>query len=411
MLTKRRLKIGIAAVVLGVSAFACVLLCLYPSEGKRGDSQVLRTTESLPKDAEQPYAVTMSPVGTVTFRHPPQRIVTLDANYNDMLVALGEGQNLLATGFAQNNFNGFYRQLDKVNTGLDFSRIQFLSGGNGNLFDKEYLYQLRAEVHHIDPLRLASSRGWSMADVEEVAKNVAPFFANRYSRENIYRGSEPYEFYTLWQLSDKVGQVYRRAERITKLKEIGDRLTEEIRAKLPAAEQRPKVGLIYYGKGRITPYSLQHNGFGQAQYAAVGAQDAFEGRNIATYGDGGALGTSLDLEGLLSINPDVLIMPFAIYDKSGAKSGARAAFEQFQALKDDPLAKRLKAFQTGKVFPGGTPLQGPVFYLFQVEMAAKQIYPAIFGPYRDDQAYPQQEWLFDRAAVAAILNGEEPYVR
>jgi len=49
-------------------------------------------------------------------------------------------------------------------------------------------------------------------------------------------------------------------------------------------------------------------------------------------------------------------------------------------------------------------LQGPVFLLFQIEMAAKQIYPDSFGSYRDDQSYPPAEQLFDRAAVAAALN-------
>lgn len=411
LLTRRRLKIGVAAVILCMSAFACVLLCVYPSEGKRGDTRVLRTVEEAPQQDMQPYTVTMSPVGTVAFRKPPERIVTLDANYNDMLAAVGREKNLLATGFAQNNYDGFYRQLTGLKNGIDFSKTTFLSRGTGNLFDKELLYQLKADVHHIDPLQLASSRGWSKADIEEIARNVAPFFANRFSRENIYHGKEPYEFYTLWQLTEKVAQVYRRPDRVARLKEIGDRMTAQIMAKLPPADKRPKIGLIYYGKGRITPYSLNHGGFGQAQYAAVGAQDAFEGRNIATYGDAGALGTSLDVEGLLSINPDVLIMPFAIYGKTGSQDGARAAFEQFQALKDDPLAKRLKAFQTGRVYPGGTPLQGPLFYLFQIEMAAKQIYPEMFGPFRDDQAYPRQEWLFDRSALEAVLNDGEPNVR
>ena len=49
----------------------------------------------------------------------------------------------------------------------------------------------------------------------------------------------------------------------------------------------------------------------------------------------------------------------------------------------------------------------PVFYLFQIEMAAKQIYPDIFGSYRDDQNYPTGEQMFDRKRVASILSGEE----
>ena len=52
---------------------------------------------------------------------------------------------------------------------------------------------------------------------------------------------------------------------------------------------------------------------------------------------------------------------------------------------------------------GGTPLQGPIDNLFQIEMAAKQIYPEIFGEYHDNQQYAPEEQLFDRARVAAIL--------
>jgi hypothetical protein len=36
-------------------------------------------------------------------------------------------------------------------------------------------------------------------------------------------------------------------------------------------------------------------------------------------------------------------------------------------------------------------------------MAAKQIYPDLFGPYRDDQNYLAAEQLFDRRRVADIL--------
>jgi ABC-type Fe3+-hydroxamate transport system substrate-binding protein len=114
----------------------------------------------------------------------------------------------------------------------------------------------------------------------------------------------------------------------------------------------------------------------------------------------------LDTEGLLALNPDILIVPFAIYPDSQAAT-SRASYEQLLKLGDDPLAQRLTAFRTRRVYPGGTPLHGPVFYLFQIEMAAKQIYPEIFGPYRDDQNYPPSEQLFDRRRVAEILQSVE----
>lgn len=353
-----------------------------------------------------PYEVGMSPVGTVRFARPPERIVTQDANYNDMLVAIGRGEKLIATGYRNNFYDGFYAQLPGVRPGIDPQAIRYLSGNSGVMFDKELLYQLRGDIHHIDPVQLASMRGWSAEAVAEVSRNVGPFFANRYSRENIYTGTEPYEFYDLWELSGRVAQVYRQGDRIAGLKRIGDALVQRIQDRLPPPELRPRVGLIHYGSSRITAYSLLHGGFGQAQYAAIGARDAFAGRNISTYGDGGGQGTALDLEGLLSVDPDVLIIPFAIYGAPGSGLGGRLAYEQFLSLKADPLGQRLSAFRHDQVHPGGTPLQGPVFYLFQVEMAAKQVYPGLFGRFREDQDYPPAERLFDREEVARILRGD-----
>jgi len=352
-----------------------------------------------------PYSVTMSPMGTVHFNHIPQRIVTQDANYNDMLVAVRQDHKLIATGYEGNFFDGFYAQLPDVQVGLDPHRLTYLSG-SGGMFDKELLYSLHADVHHIDPLQLVRSRGWSPADVEEIARNVGPFFANRYSRENSYPGKEPYEYYTVWELSEKVAQVYRCPEIIAQLKAVYDKLVHDIQTKLPPLEKRPRVGLVFYSKGQFLPYSLLHGGFGQAQYRDVGARDAFASIQAKTYSEGGQ-GATLDMEGLLALNPDVLIMPFAIYPASKSAT-SRASYEQLLKLKDNPLAQRITAFREGRIYPGGTPLQGPIFYLFQIEMAAKQIYPDIFGPYRDDQQYPPAEQLFDRTVVAHILNGNTP---
>ncbi len=369
------------------------------------DHQAIFRTERAPADVsarkDGPYSVTMSPMGEVRFDHVPQRVVTLDANYNDMLVALEQGKKLVATGYRDNFFEGFYKQLAGVEPRFDSGKLTYLATPGGGMFDKELLYALRADVHHIDPLQLAASRGWSRADVEEIARNVGPFVANRYSRDNNYSGTEPYAYYTIWELSEKVAEVYRSPERIRQLKKVYEELVAGIQAKLPPEEKRPRVGLIYHNNGRFTTYSLTHDGFGQAHYRDVGARDAFASIERQTYGGaGGAAGTgvALDAEGLLALNPDVLIMPFAVYP-----GGARTNFEQLLKLKDDPLLQRISAFRTGRVYPGGTPLQGPLFYLFQIEMAAKQIYPEIFGPYRDDQNYPVGEQLFDRERVARIL--------
>lgn len=419
MLASRNWRFLLVGAVLCLAVGSAVVAAVH-SDAK---TTALRTAESVARDAadaaaagsgasaivssgEEGYSVTMSPVGTVHFRRPPERIVTGDANYNDMVITVGRGPKVIAAGYPDNHYEGFYAQLPGFEPGLDFAAVEYLhgrggSGGAGGAgLDKERLYALRGDIFHIDP---TGGRSWTRADIEEITRNLGPFFANRGSRENSHAGDEPYEFYDLWQLAEKVAQVYRRPDRVAKLKAIADDLVARIQQELPPLHERPTVGLVYYSTGRITPYSMGNGGFGQAQYAAVGARDAFEGRGIKTYGSGGGRGEALDLEGLLAIDPDVLIMPLAIYGAPGSGRGARSAYENLLKLAQDPLGQRLRAFQSGQVHPGGTPFQGPIFFIFQVEMAAKQIYPALFGPYRDDQGYPPAEQLFDRAAVAAVL--------
>jgi len=399
----RTLRLALAALLLGSAGLAAIALLMVLGSGKE---PAFRVTATQPQTDQAPYSVTMSPMGTVRFDRVPQRIVTQDANYNDILFSIGQDKKLSATGYASNFYDGFYAQLKGVSPAVDRQRLIYLSGASGALFDKELLYRLHADIHHIDPVQLAASRGWSPSDVQEIARNVGPFFANRYSREDNYPGKEPYSYYSLWELSEKVAQVYRRPEPIARLKRIYDQLVRDVEARLPPVDKRPRVGLVFYGNGRFTPYSLSRSGFGQAQYRVLGARDAFEKIQASTYGSGGGAGTALDLEGLLAIDPEVIIVPFAIYPATASGSTSRTSYEQLLKLKDNPLGQRLTALQHGRVYPGGTPLQGPVFLLFQIEMAAKQIYPDLFGSYRDDQSYPPTEQLFDRAAVAAALKDE-----
>jgi len=344
------------------------------------------------------YEVSMSPVGTVRFASVPRRMVTLDAHYNDMLSAVGRQHDIVATGYSANFYDGFYRQLQSIDPSIDRAHVSYLYGQSGSGFDKETLYALNADVHHIDPMRLVRSSAWTSSDVAEIARNVGPFFANRYSRTWEYPGSEPYEFYTLWELCEKVGAVYRDADRIRELRAEYDRMMKTLRSRVPPEDARPSVGLVIYSQGRFLPFSLSKLGFGTAQYRAVGARDAFAANRDWTYADAGR-GTWIDVEAMLVIDPDILIVPWAIYEPS--------RYEELKSLKTHPLGQRLTAVKADRLYPGGSPLQGPIFHLFQVEMAAKQIYPELFGRYRDDQRYLPEERLFSRDRVADIV-GRQP---
>ncbi|MBB5352585.1 ABC-type Fe3+-hydroxamate transport system substrate-binding protein [Haloferula luteola] len=384
----------VALVVFVASAVTTGIFVLW-----RGGEDASPLVTLAPSPAEA-YTVHLSPAGDVHFAKTPERVVTMDANYNDMLIALQEAGKIVATGYRDNFHNTFYPQLGGIQPGFSATTIPVLSSAGGGQFDKERLYALHADVHHIDPLQLASMRGWSPADVEEIARNVGPFFANRYSRENSHPGDSPYTYYSLWELSEKVAEVYRKPEVIHALQAIGDRMVANIQAQLPPLPDRPRVGLVFYSNGKFVPYSLTHEGFGQVQYRDLGAQDAFASISDRTYGasGGGPSGSPLDSEGLLALDPDILIMPFALYP-----GNARENYSQLLQLADDPLLGRLTAFETHRIYPGGTPLQGPLDYLFQLEMAAKQIYPEIFGTFREDLNFPANECLFNRAEVVEAL--------
>ena len=90
--------------VLFVIAAAAAIGVLLMAHSGMGTESVLRTNDTkpnVPSTENGGYSVTMSPVGTVRFERPPERIVTQDANYNDMLVAVSRDDKLITTGYQQ----------------------------------------------------------------------------------------------------------------------------------------------------------------------------------------------------------------------------------------------------------------------------------------------------------------------
>jgi ABC-type Fe3+-hydroxamate transport system substrate-binding protein len=100
---------------------------------------------------------------------------------------------------------------------------------------------------------------------------------------------------------------------------------------------------------------------------------------------------------MLEVDPDAIIHHWDIEPSD--------RFEALLALEDHPVGKELTAIDTDRVYVGGTPMQGPIFNLFQLENAAKQIYPEAFGQFRGVGETPEDEQLFDRQRVADIING------
>jgi len=335
----------------------------------------------------------MSPVGTVTFSRVPRTAVVFDANYADMMIALGVKDRIRAMGwpkrFHERYVKTFYDQLPGVE--VDTREIKSL-GGRARASSKELLYALDPDVIHIDPLQIQSFSGWNDRDVEEIRNKVAPFFANRFSRRHNYEGSRPYKYYDVWELHARMAAVYKREDRARDLRAIGDALEKHIARNVPGSPLRAL--LVNYKNGTfLIRKDINGPGNQKQHLRKLNLIDALS----AHRGDGRTFpGLKTDLEGILALEPDVLLEQWATgIDDQPVKA--------IRSLKNKPLGRKIPAIGNGRVYPGGTPLQGPIIYLFQLEMLAKMLYPDTFGPWRGHGNLPEDERLFDRRKVADII--------
>jgi ABC-type Fe3+-hydroxamate transport system substrate-binding protein len=359
-------------------------------------------TETTPEDTS--YSVTMAPVGEVTFEAVPSNAMAYSPQYADMLVALGHDDALNSLGFPESygtTLQYFFDHLD----GVDFELEGLTQLFSNNSFDKEVLYELDSDVHLMDPAWLSAFDNWSKADTEEIRERVGPWFANRYSREHTRPPEgwrEGYRYYTVWEITGKVAQVFQEPERFEALKEEYERLYGRIRANLPPQGERPTVGLVAFYEGEFYPYKIGGPGFGKAHTRPLGARDAFADSD-RTYDEN--YDAAYDFEGMLEIDPDVLLHNFAVtpfYDWASIT----------ETVNDDPVGQELTAVNNDRFYASGQSLQGPLQNLLQIEMTAKQLYPERFGEwprYEEGDSYPdlpEDEQLFDHERVAGIITGD-----
>jgi len=368
-----------------------------PGGGANDSNSTADSSSNTTTRSGNSYSVTMSPMGEVEFEGVPETATVYDATWADILVGLGHGDSVLSLGHPDDYFTGYYDQLPGV---------EFDTGGLAPLYndglDKEQFYELDADVHHLDPVNAGYSSwtNWSITDVEEIEANVAPFFANRNSRAHSdppeeYSGD--YHYYTLWELNETFGQVYREEKRASGLEAVRDDLVSRVTENLPPKSERPSVGLLIFSPDEesFSPYEVNGPGYGKAQYRPLGIEDAFadSDRTYAQNYEG-----SYDVEGLLEIDPDVIMHNWDVVPTERTR-----AMREFFA--DNPVAAELTAVRNERVYIGGTPLQGPIHNVFQIEMAAKQLFPEQFGEWKGVGETPNGEQLFDRQRVADIVTG------
>jgi ABC-type Fe3+-hydroxamate transport system substrate-binding protein len=342
------------------------------------------------------YTVELSPVGEVEFDGVPETVASQQHLWADTITSFGYGDRVVTTrpGYVTSHHD----QLPGVEVDTEGLTETVFQG-------KEDYYEADPDVFHVDPFPLKKWSEWEESDVEEITDNVAPFFANQGSRnwsESYYPVDEGYEFYTLEELTRKFGQVYESEAQAEELIAVRQELVSEIQSNLPPESERPSVGHILWYDGEIYPYLTNVPGYGKTHLTPLGVEDAFADLDTVYSGGGG----TVDLEGLLEIDPDVLLMFigysswFEMYDKAA------------EQLESDPVGQELTAIQNDDFYRGGAYDQGILLNLFQLEMSAKQFYPEQFGewPGVEEEAVlpeiPEDERLFDRQRVADIVNGD-----
>jgi ABC-type Fe3+-hydroxamate transport system substrate-binding protein len=342
------------------------------------------------------YSVRMAPMGNVTFDSVPKSVFTRLTHLAGMAFALGRGNDvnaMHAPDYYDALWNQFTPRLDGVS--LDWSGLY--SSWEPS---KEKLYELNSDVHLADPAGVFSLDGWNMADIEEIRDNVAPWFGNYYSdrhAEPPAKWKDSYRYYGLWEMFEKVAQVFRENERHEALAEIHRELLDTIEASRPPADKRPTaVMALPTDFDKIYVYKVNNPGFLTAHTRPLGASEAF--------GDGTTSGDTVDMEGMLEADPDVLLGLGGMHPETDMQKVRKR-------LNENPVGKQLAAVENDRVYAQGARYQGPILNLFQLEMTAKQLYPEQFGqwPTYTSGPYPEipaDDQLFDRKRVANIIKGK-----
>ncbi|WP_135822080.1 ABC transporter substrate-binding protein [Halostella litorea] len=342
------------------------------------------------------YTVSMAPMGETEFDAVPESIFTRLTHLAGMAFALGRGNDvnaMHAPDYYDQLWNQYTPHLDGVS--LDWSGLY--SSWDP---DKEKLYDLNSDVHLADPASVFALQSWNMEDIEEIGSDVGPWFGNQFSDSH---GTPPeewvddYEYYGLWEMFERVAAVFQEEARYEALAGIHDDLLNTLESVLPPESERPTAVLIGASDlDSIYAYPLDDPGFLTAHVSPLEPVSAFSDEVGST--------TQIGMEALLEANPDVIFALGGMHPQTSI--GAIRS-----GLADDAAGSQLPAVQNDRVYAQGARYQGPILNLFQLEMTAKQLYPDAFGewPTYTEGPYPEipeEEQLFDRDRVAAVIRGE-----
>lgn len=373
-------------------------------------------TDTETATAADPIAASIDPVGEVTFEEPPETVVAGWGFVADVLTALGHADSVV--GMARPGFwyQGFYELLPGVSM-RDTADIPATVSKSYRV-KEELLYELDPDLLATDPNRFLAWYGLDRGTVETLRDDVALFFGNESRSKRSpswpnWPDGDAYDYYDIPAFVERYGRVFDERERATAMIDLYESTIEDVTSRLPPESERPSIGLLsaftnpenrgFFGVTDPTPaLDVTHE---RKQYGDLDVVDAFAGEYAD---DGGHYDLKTDFEGLLDVDPDVLVFGEAVNAIGGQNVyGNAEAYEQtLEVLRTDEVGKQLTAVQTDRLYPGGTGSQGPIINLFQTEMLAKQLYPEEFGAWHGFGETPPDERLFDRQRLADIVTGE-----
>lgn len=347
------------------------------------------------------YEVEIEPTGSLPLDEPPTRWIGGRDFSVDVGLCLGELDSLVGMVRPDDVFTEFYETLDGVE--IDLSSVTDIEPETHQI-NKELVYELDPDVLAVDPNQLVVHNGLEPSDLDELERNVAPFFGN-YSREQ--RGRDwpnwpdgEYGYYDYPELLQKYAELFDKADRMAEIITFRERILAEITERIPPESERPRVALLLSWpnpEGRGGAYFLYNtrpqrdDTYGRMQYRQLGAREAFDDEVHET----GAT-ARVGHEAMAEADPDVIVFNFGL-------DQADNAAETAEVLRNSPVADEISAVQDDRLYLGGTPYQGPITSLFQLEMLAKQLYPDEFGEFHGVGEIPDDEQLFDRDRLVELL--------
>jgi len=325
------------------------------------------------------YKSCLEPTGCVTLDELPETWIAYQYGYGDIGIALGQDEGYLATNRPENYPDWFYDEIP----GLTFDADDLADINEG---DKELFLELDPDLLLMDPNNAMARFEWDESDIEELERGVAPFFGH-FNRRYGYPFQEGYERLSLLETFEAVADLFDERERYEALAAVHEDVEETVTDRLPAADDRPEIGLLGGGSdpeaGEFALLSALGGGYETKQYRDLGVSDVL---TDAETGDSPWYTT--DYEGLLELDPDAIVVHWTIQ-----QSEAEFAKRYVEPFTEHSVGSELSAVENDRIYRGGTAEQGPIINLFQTEIAARQLYPNRFN----------DEELFSRERLGEVI--------